>query len=135
MKTRFITLLITLCFTSLLFAQVPDSMKYKSVGPDDFLTLIRFEEKAVLVDVRLPFEFRKQRISGAVNIPVSKTGKRHTDLFDNQSVILLYCTTDVRSRRIALVYYDSGFRNIYNLTGGIEAWKRKGLETEGRKKE
>jgi rhodanese-related sulfurtransferase len=110
-----------------LSAQPTDTVQFTSVGPEDFLTLIRFEEKAVIIDVRMPFEFRKERIENSVNIPMSKTEKRISDVAGIESVILLYCTTDYRSIRIASRYYDLGYRKIYSLEGGIEAWKRKGL--------
>lgn len=110
-----------------LAAQPADTVKYTSVGPEDFLTLIRFEEKAVIIDVRMPFEFRKERIENSVNIPVSKTEKKISDVAGTESVLLLYCTTDYRSIRVASKYYDLGYHKVYSLEGGIEAWKRKGL--------
>lgn len=120
---------ITILFLALniLSAQSADSARYADIGPEDFLSLIRFNDKSVLIDVRLPFEFRKERIEGAVNIPVSKTGKTG-ELPGKESVILVYCTTGLRSKWAAEKYYDLGYRFIYNLDGGIEAWERKGLE-------
>lgn len=115
-----------------LSAQTTDSIKFLSVGPEDFLTLIRFEEKAVIIDVRMPVEFRRERIENSINIPVSKTEKKITAVADSGSVLLLYCTTDYRSTRIASKYYDLGYQKVYNLEGGIEAWKRKGLPVVGK---
>ena len=110
-----------------LAAQPADSTKCRSVGPEDFLTLMRFEEKAVIIDVRMPVEFRKERIENSVNIPVSKTEKKISAAAGYESVLLIYCTTGYRSIRVASKYYDLGYHNVYNLEGGIEAWKKKGL--------
>lgn len=134
MKKLLPLLFIILSFSSYAQDEIPDSLKFKSLDPDDFLTLMRFEEKAILIDVRLPFEFRKERIEGALNIPVAKSGKKHLDEVKESTVLLLYCTTDVRSRWAALRYFDLVSGKIFILSGGIEAWKRKGLGIEGRVK-
>jgi len=125
MKLLFTVVLIAISVS--LAAQPADSTKCRSVGPEDFLTLMRFEEKAVIIDVRMPVEFRKERIENSVNIPVSKTEKRISASAGFESVLLIYCTTGYRSIRVASKYYDLGYHNIYNLEGGIEAWKAKGL--------
>jgi rhodanese-related sulfurtransferase len=124
-----VILLILLFDLLSLKAQVDDSLEYQMVGPEDFLTMIRFKENAVLIDVRLPFEFRKERIENAINIPVTKNFRKRTAKLgiNKESVLLLYCTTDVRSNWAASRLYDLGFRNLYSLKGGIEAWKLKGL--------
>ena len=61
--------LILLVSSVLLKAQVEDSIKYENVGPEDFLTIIRFKENVLLLDVRLPFEYRRERIENSVNMP------------------------------------------------------------------
>jgi rhodanese-related sulfurtransferase len=133
---RVATIILILLLNILsLNAQVDDSLEYQMVGPEDFLTMIRFRENAVLIDVRLPFEFRKERIENAINIPVTKNLKKRTARLgiNKEAVLLLYCTTDVRSNWAALRLYDLGFRNLYSLKGGIEAWKRKGLPVIGKR--
>lgn len=125
--------LILLVSSVLLKAQVEDSIKYENVGPEDFLTIIRFKENVLLLDVRLPFEYRRERIENSVNMPLAKKFKLHADKLNRDALILVYCTTDVRSKRAAERLYELGFRKIFNLEGGIEAWKRKGLSVIGRK--
>lgn len=113
--------------------QSDTSAKYLSVGPEEFLTLLRFRENVVLVDVRLPFEYRRERIEHSINIPLGKKFIRKMSAIPVSSVILLYCTTDVRSVRAAERLYDAGYRNLYSLGGGIEAWKKMNLPVKGRK--
>ena len=131
---NFCQILFLLLFSvQLLNSQEPDSVKYEFASPEDFLTMIRFKENAVLIDVRMPFEYRRERIENAINIPVTKDYIKKTGNFDKESVLLLYCTTDVRSSRAAEKLYELGFRKIFCLQGGIMAWKRTGLLTKGRK--
>jgi len=131
MKICFSILFSLIVFTA--FSQVPDSLKFQSVGPEDFLTLIRYRENAILIDVRMPVEFRSERIENSINIPAAKTGKKNRVPEDRQSVILVYCTTGFRSQRVAPRYYDLGFQKVYNLEGGIVAWKEKGLPVTGKR--
>ena len=128
-----VLLLLIICSTGLVRAQDQDSIQYENVGPEDFLSIIRFKEDVILLDVRLPFEYRRERIENSINMSLAKSFRKKADKLDRESLILVYCTTDVRSKRAAERLYELGFRKIYNLEGGIEAWKRKGLSVIGRK--
>jgi len=133
MKSRVMLCSILLSFTLLLAGQTDTSLNYTAVGPEDFLTLIRFKKNAVLIDVRLPSEYRKGHIEKSINIPVKLSHKkfiRKVSFIPKESVILLYCESDMRSIHAAKRLYDAGYRKIYILEGGITAWKRKLLPLE-----
>jgi rhodanese-related sulfurtransferase len=89
-----------------------------------------------LIDVRESFEFRGKRIRDAINIPSSGNLEFATDTIDKNFYLFFYCTTDYRSRRVAEFFYDKGFRKVYNLEGGIVAWRKDGFPVvkNGRKK-
>ncbi|MFN8240689.1 MAG: rhodanese-like domain-containing protein [Bacteroidales bacterium] len=107
-------------------AQVADSTRCKGASPEDFLGMIRME-KAVLIDVRMPFEHRREYIEGSVNHPAGRKLKRATRHIGRDSVILLYCTSGYRSCREASQLAAAGFTRVWSLEGGIRAWKEKGL--------
>jgi len=135
MKSKIIHCLILLSFPLLLVGQTDTSLIYTAVEPEDFLTLIRFRENAVLIDVRLPFEYRKGHIERSINIPIKRSREkflRKISFVPQESLILLYCDSDVRSISAARRLYDAGYRKIYILDGGITAWKKKLLPLEGR---
>jgi rhodanese-related sulfurtransferase len=117
-------LLFSYCY---LTAQVPDSVKYKSLDPYYFHLDYLKTDTALLVDVREFFEFRRLRIKDAVNIPSSGNLEKSYDTIDKDCTLFLYCTTDYRSERVARRLYDIGFRKLYSLEGGIVAWKRDGF--------
>ncbi|MGB4292034.1 MAG: rhodanese-like domain-containing protein [Bacteroidales bacterium] len=128
MKFKILLTFIVFSFTIHLSGQIDSKGEYISVGPEDFLTLIRFQENAVLIDVRLPFEYRKGHIENSINIPIKLSPKkfiRKVEQFPKESVLLLYCESDVRSISAARKLYDAGYKKIYILEGGIIAWKRK----------
>jgi rhodanese-related sulfurtransferase len=122
------TLILITCFTA--SGQLKDSVKYKNMEPYDFhMTWLR-DDKAVLIDVREIFEYRANRIRNAVNIPSAGKLQKAADTIDKNTTLLLYCTTDYRSKRAAQDLADMGFKNVINLEGGIVAWKKDGFPVE-----
>lgn len=87
--------------------------------------LIESDHSLVIVDVRTVSEFRGGHIEGAVNIPVDDLQQSLGELDPNDE-ILVYCRTGVRSARAMQILSDNGFPKIYNMLGGIEAWKGAG---------
>jgi len=116
--------------SGLIEAQPADSSKYLSLEPYDFHLQYLRNDSAMLIDVREFFEFRGRRIKEALNIPSSGKLEIPADTIDKNFALFLYCSTDYRSRRVADLFYDKGFRKLYNLEGGIVAWKRDGFPVE-----
>jgi len=105
-------------------AQVADSLKYKSLDPYDFHLQYLRTDSSILIDVREPFEFKGKRIKDAINIPSSGNLDKAADTINKKFALFLYCSTDYRSRSAAEKLYDKGFRKLYNLEGGIVAWRK-----------
>jgi molybdopterin/thiamine biosynthesis adenylyltransferase/rhodanese-related sulfurtransferase len=74
-----------------------------------------------LIDVREPQEWEIGRIPGARLIPLGDLPKRIHEL-DSSREIYLQCKVGGRSAKAAKFLYDSGFRKIKNVAGGIDAW-------------
>jgi rhodanese-related sulfurtransferase len=74
--------------------------------------------------VREPFEFKGNRIKGAINIPASGNLDKAADTINKKLTLFLYCTSGFRSSNTAEKLYDKGFRKLYNLKGGITAWRK-----------
>jgi rhodanese-related sulfurtransferase len=104
--------------------QVPDSVKYKSLDPYDFHLTYLQTDSSVLIDVREPFEYKGKRIRGSVNIPASGNLDTAADTLNKNLALFLYCTSGFRSSRAADKLYDKGFHKLYNLEGGITAWRK-----------
>lgn len=111
-------------------ARDPDSLKFKSLDPHYFHLQYLKEIPAWLIDVRMSFEYRGRRIRDAINIPSAKELYAFTDTISKNTALFLYCTDGFRSRQAARVLYDKGFRNLFNLEGGIIAWKKDGFPLE-----
>jgi rhodanese-related sulfurtransferase len=81
--------------------------------------------QVALIDVREPDEHKAGRIAGCKLIPHGKLLdlSRVNELPKNKP-ILFYCAAGVRSALSAEVAAAMGYtQTLYNLEGGIEAWK------------
>jgi phage shock protein E len=90
-------------------------------------------EKAtvMLLDVRTPEEFANGHISGAVNIDwYDPAFSAKAGLIDKNTPLLVYCAVGGRSAEAQEALKQMGFKNIHNLTGGFDAWRRAGLAVE-----
>lgn len=70
---------------------------------------------AVIIDVRLPEEYKKKHIAGAINIPIYEVDNIITEIIDKEEVILLYCKTGKRSRIVKEILGNNGYKNVYTF--------------------
>jgi rhodanese-related sulfurtransferase len=127
MKSFYGLILTFLLNIATLNGQVPDSLKFQSLGPRDFQIQYQKTDSAILIDVREPFEFKGKRIKGSINIPSSGNIEKAADTLNRHYTLFLYCTSGFRSVRAAKTLYDRGFRKLVSLDGGITAWKKEKL--------
>ncbi len=86
------------------------------------------EGRARLVDVREPDEHAGERIEGASLHPLSRLDPGAVSA-DDQQVVVLHCKSGRRSAEARARLEAAGFKNVYSLRGGIEAWRGAGLPT------
>jgi rhodanese-related sulfurtransferase len=134
MRSFITTLIIVYLSLNQLDGQVSDSLKFKSIPPTDFQMSFMSEDRAMLVDVREFFEYRKSRLKGAVNIPSSGNLDLATDTLNKDISVFLYCTSGFRSKRVAKVFCTKGFTKVYSLEGGIVAWRKAKLEVDKKRR-
>jgi monothiol glutaredoxin len=81
------------------------------------------QEKAFeLFDVRTDREREIARIQGAKVL--DKDGEEHLLSLPRETPIVFHCHHGVRSRSAAEHFLSQGYKNVYNLTGGIDAWSQ-----------
>lgn len=92
--------------------------------PEEFRRRLKENPQAILIDVRTPQEFGQEALPGARNMDF--LGMRYWDIFeslDKEAPTFVYCRTGRRSVRTAMFMHNGGFREVYNLDGGLVAWK------------
>ena len=80
-------------------------------------------ENIVLLDVREPIELTMAAVAGAIHIPMGQIPARLNEL-DRTKTIVVMCHGGVRSMAVARILKTSGFDQVINLAGGIDAWSR-----------
>jgi rhodanese-related sulfurtransferase len=79
--------------------------------------------KTVLIDVRETWEYNVASIKDSIHIPISEIQNRMHD-FDEQENIVFICHHGVRSRMVGIYFQQNDFKNIINLSGGIDSWAK-----------
>jgi rhodanese-related sulfurtransferase len=81
------------------------------------------EGGVLLLDVRTPKEFQDGHIPNAQLLPFKELPNQINDVAkDKTQPILVYCGSGVRSAKAARILYQEGFRDVYDLSGGLRAW-------------
>jgi rhodanese-related sulfurtransferase len=82
----------------------------------------------VILDVRTQEEFRSGHIAKAIMIDIYLPDfKNKISELDRNKKYLVYCRTARRSAEAARLMKDLGFREVYDMAGGITQWKTEGL--------
>jgi rhodanese-related sulfurtransferase len=76
---------------------------------------------AVLLDVREPDEVSRGRIEGAVNVPLHSLRDRLAELPKGRPIIV-YCAAGLRAYLACRILSQSGFAEVYNLSGGYQTY-------------
>ena len=97
---------------------------YEDISADEALTLIQ-RGGFLLIDVREDAEFCSGHVPGALNYPWI-SGILETT-YDNDFAVttplIVLCRTGVRSRAAADFLHEAGYRQVYNVLGGIVSWE------------
>ncbi len=80
------------------------------------------KEPLVLLDVREPHEYEIARIEGARLIPLGELPARINEIQNESDALVVHCHSGQRSAHAVHLFQQAGFRNVYNLAGGIDAW-------------
>lgn len=93
-------------------------------------TLMMNREDALLIDVREASEWAAGHIPNARHIVMGQLAKQIHEIekFKTRPVIV-NCQTGNRSSSACNTLKKHGFEKVYNLAGGIGAWREAGLPT------
>lgn len=100
------------------------------------LTVNEFEKTAyngtpAIIDVRTPEEYAAGHLRDAANVDWKADGFLESirAKYPKEAPLAVYCRTGRRSAEAAGKLADAGY-SVYNLLGGIEAWKEAGKPTQ-----
>lgn len=103
---------ITLQYSSLICGNIPEVT----------IDQVKKDTKALIIDVREIDEWNAGHIQSAQHLALSSLMQGNIPNLPADREVYLYCQMGQRSRKAAQIIRDEGYLNVYNVTGGYEAW-------------
>jgi thioredoxin len=128
--TKYISIIFTtvvLLFNSCTSGQSTPSDN-SSVSAAEFSKKIAELPDAPLIDVRTPGEFSQSHLKNAVNYDIS-TNEFASQIasLDKSKPVLIYCLSGSRSTYAVSYMKSQGFKQVYELNGGMMRWRAANL--------
>lgn len=76
-----------------------------------------------LLDVREAWEVATAHVEGSIQLPMGQVPSRLAELDPNAPLVVM-CHGGMRSLQVAQYLTEQGFAEVYNLSGGIDAWSQ-----------
>ena len=95
------------------------------ISAEDLHSMATGSSNIVLLDVRAPKEYDDNHIEGAINIPAPDLRVRYKELDPDKHTILI-CSTGHRSSLGASILRRHGFKEVYNVAGGMTGYSAAG---------
>ena len=102
---------------------------FRSITAAEAVELIKTREDLQVIDVRTPQERHQFRIANTELVEVGDVIRGVFQSDPNRPIMLL-CAVGGRSYIAGKVMSARGYREVYNLDGGIESWRRAGFPLE-----
>ena len=98
-----------------------------SIGPQKAVMLIN-RQGAVVVDVREKKDFDTGHIVDSINIPLAKLKQRLSELRKHkEKPVVVVCKLGQHSSDAAKTLQESGYAEVFRLSGGLTEWKAQSL--------
>ncbi|TFG37561.1 MAG: rhodanese-like domain-containing protein [Desulfobacterales bacterium] len=108
-----------------LFDQEP-AAPFRSITVPEAKELIEKRPDIVILDIRTPQELREGAIEGSTLVPFWAIMQNKLKL-PKETPILLVCAVGGRSFAADQMLVKYGYKEVYNVSGGLVAWKEAGL--------
>ena len=81
------------------------------------------KNKAILLDVRSPQEYREGHLDDSILIPEYVLKVKVEKILKNKDkTIIVYCSSGIRSKKAQRILLRMGYKNVYNLYQGLERY-------------
>ena len=134
MKILKITLLFVIGLTLAFCNQTTSQEKVSKTVTNSIQVLSAdlFKENSIgnqLIDIRTPQEYHQGYIENAVNIDfLNDTFLDKMEQLDKSKPIYIYCRSGNRTSYASKKLESIGFKEIYDLDGGINSWSKRGYK-------
>jgi rhodanese-related sulfurtransferase len=99
----------------------------ETVQPIDLKKSIEAQKNIIILDAREQNEYNVSHIQGAKFIGYDNFDLSTLPSISKDTKIYVYCSIGYRSEKIGEKLMDAGYKNVYNLYGGIFSWTNHGF--------
>jgi thioredoxin 1 len=128
-RSKYISVLlatVTFLLSSCTNGQSPTSNQ--SISAAEFSQKLSELQGAPIIDVRTPGEFSQSHIKNAVNYDINNSGfENQIASLDKSKPVFVYCLSGNRSTYAVRFMQSIGFKEVYELRGGMMKWRAAGL--------
>lgn len=120
----FISIILSSC-------QGQHTKKVETLDVKTYAEKLNITNNPQLIDVRTPEEYASGKINNAKNINWNANDfATQAEKLDKSKPVFVYCKVGGRSAQAANKLSEMGFKEIYNLDGGIMKWNAAGMQKE-----
>ncbi len=91
-----------------------------TVSVEEFLSKQNSNKSIYVIDVRDPNEYKRGNLPIAVNIPLPELRERLSEIPKDKE-IYVHCQVGFRGHLATRILLQSGFRNVFNISGGYKS--------------
>jgi hydroxyacylglutathione hydrolase len=106
-------------FTEDVLAQATGTLDM--ISPQD-----AYDRNMTILDVRGASEYADEHIPGVLHIHMSDIPQRLSEIPQDKPVAV-HCSSGMRSQVVTSLLQRAGYDRVYNMSAGIEGWKKAGL--------
>ncbi len=122
MQIKIVLTALALSF-GLISACSQQSAPYQNINTAEFKEKMN-QPDVVILDVRTPQETAQGKIQGAIEMDFNSPAfESKVQALDKNKTYLVYCAVGGRSASACNTMAAKGFKQLYNLKGGYNAWK------------
>lgn len=97
----------------------------KNITVEESMNLIQNQKSLQIVDVRTQIEYDSTYLKNAINIDYKNPSFSDNILVVDKNIpVLVYCRSGRRSYNAMNIMLQLGYREVYNMQGGILAFKK-----------
>jgi len=110
-----------------LFSFAQAQTTFKTITPADFDSKATASKNKIILDVRTLEEYQEGHLAKALQIDFRGSDfKNQVSKLDKSTPVFVYCKGGGRGASSCEILKDLGFKEVYNLQGGITDWKKAG---------
>jgi len=109
------------------FGHVLNMQEPQRISAKRFYALITKHPNALIIDVRPSDKYALYRIENAMPLPTKAQLIEIANDLPKQDTLFVYCEKELRSGPAVELLDSLGFKNVFELKGGLISWRRNSL--------